>query len=153
MFTEAANCITTIVIFIIGSFILASWNAFKWELIKICSGCSKQFSLMMFCSAWIIHLFLSYRFLHIFIELLIVPNAVLRFHSSVQFSCSVVSNYLQSHGLQHASLPCPSPTARAYLNSYHHIADAIQPSHPLLSPSPPAFNLSQHLFQWVSSSH
>ena len=37
----------------------------------------------------------------------------------------------------------------------HSISDAIQPSHPLLSPSPPAFNLSQHqgLFQWVSSSH
>ena len=35
------------------------------------------------------------------------------------------------------------------------ISDAIQPSHPLSSPSPPAFNLSQHhgLFQWVSSSH
>ena len=34
-------------------------------------------------------------------------------------------------------------------------SDAIQPSHPLSSPSPPAFNLSQHqgLFQWVSSSH
>ena len=33
--------------------------------------------------------------------------------------------------------------------------DAIQPSHPLLSPSPPAFNLSQHQgpFQWVSSLH
>ena len=33
------------------------------------------------------------------------------------------------------------------------VSDAIQPSHPLLSPSPPAFNLSQHegLFQWVSS--
>ena len=33
--------------------------------------------------------------------------------------------------------------------------DAIQPSHPLLSPSPPAFNLSQHqgFFQWVGSSH
>ena len=31
----------------------------------------------------------------------------------------------------------------------------IQPAHPLLSPSPPTFNLSQHqgLFQWVSSSH
>ena len=26
----------------------------------------------------------------------------------------------------------------------HQVADAIQPSHPLLSPSPPAFNLSQH---------
>ena len=37
----------------------------------------------------------------------------------------------------------------------HWVSDAIQPSHPLLSPSPPALNLSQHqgLFQWVSSSH
>ena len=37
----------------------------------------------------------------------------------------------------------------------HWVDDAIQPSHPLSSPSPPAFNLSQHqgLFQWVSSSH
>ena len=35
------------------------------------------------------------------------------------------------------------------------VSDALQPSHPLLSPSPPAFNLSQHqgLFQWVSYSH
>ena len=35
----------------------------------------------------------------------------------------------------------------------HRVGHAIQPSHPLLSPSPPAFNLSQHLclFQWVSS--
>ena len=37
----------------------------------------------------------------------------------------------------------------------HRVGDAIQPSHPLSSPSPPAFNLSQHqgLFQWVSSLH
>ena len=37
----------------------------------------------------------------------------------------------------------------------HWVGDAIQPSHPLSSPSPPALNLSQHqgLFQWVSSSH
>ena len=35
----------------------------------------------------------------------------------------------------------------------HRVSDAIQPSHPLSFPSPPAFNLSQHqgLFQWVSS--
>ena len=34
------------------------------------------------------------------------------------------------------------------------VGDAIQPSHPLSSPSPPALNLSQHqgLFQWISSS-
>ena len=37
----------------------------------------------------------------------------------------------------------------------HWVGDAIQPSHPLWSPSPPAFNISQHqgLFKWVSSSH
>ena len=37
----------------------------------------------------------------------------------------------------------------------HWVSDAIQPSHPLSSPSPPAFSLSQPpgLFQWVSSSH
>ena len=37
----------------------------------------------------------------------------------------------------------------------HRVGDAIQPSHPLLSPSPSALNLSQHqaLFKWVSSSH
>ena len=37
----------------------------------------------------------------------------------------------------------------------HQVSDAIQPSHLLLSPSPPAPNPSQHqsLFQWVNSSH
>ena len=37
----------------------------------------------------------------------------------------------------------------------HWVSDAIQLSHPLLSPSPPALNLSQHqcFFEWVSSSH
>ena len=37
----------------------------------------------------------------------------------------------------------------------HRVSDAIQPSHPLSSPSPPARNPSQHqsLFQWVNSSH
>ena len=37
----------------------------------------------------------------------------------------------------------------------HRVSDAIQPSHPLSSPSPPAPSPSQHqgLFQWVNSSH
>ena len=37
----------------------------------------------------------------------------------------------------------------------HQVGDAIQPSHPLSSPCPPTFNLSQHqgLFQWAGSSH
>ena len=36
---------------------------------------------------------------------------------SLQLSCSIVSDSLQSHGLQHARPPCPSPTPRAYPNS------------------------------------
>ena len=38
---------------------------------------------------------------------------------------------------------------------FHWVGDAIQPSHSLSAPPPPAFNLSQHqgLYQWVSSSH
>ena len=73
--------------------------------------------------------------------------------SSVQFSCSAVSDFLWPHGQQHARPPCPS--GEFTQTHVHHISDAIQPSHPLSSPSPPIFNLSQHqcLFQWVSSSH
>jgi len=37
--------------------------------------------------------------------------------SSVQFSCSVMSNSLWPHGLQHTRLTCPSPTPGAYSNS------------------------------------
>ena len=39
------------------------------------------------------------------------------FFSSIQFSCSVVSNSLQLQGLQHTRPPCPSPTPGVYLNS------------------------------------
>ena len=75
--------------------------------------------------------------------------------SSVQLSLSVMSDSLRSHEPRHARPPCPSPTPRVHPNPVHWVSDAIQPSHPLSSPSPPALNLSQHqgLFQRVSSSH
>ena len=49
----------------------------------------------------------------------------------------------------HHQFPEPTQT------HVHRVGDAIQPSHPLLFPSPPAFSLCQHqgLFQWVNSSH
>ena len=72
-----------------------------------------------------------------------------------QFSCSVLSDSLWPHGLQYTRPPCPSPTPGVHQSHVHRVGDAIQPSHPLLSLSPPALNLSQHqgLFKWVSSSH
>ena len=39
------------------------------------------------------------------------------YESVSQFSCSVVSDSLQPYGMQHARLPCPSPTPEADLNS------------------------------------
>ena len=56
---------------------------------------------------------------------------------------------------QHAGLLHPSPAPGACSDSCPLIQWAIWPSHPLLSPSPSVFNLSQHqgLFQWVGSSH
>ena len=75
---------------------------------------------------------------------------------SVQFSFQSLSRVRLFATLwitQHARPPCPSPTPR--VTHGHRVGDAIQPSHPLSSPSPPAPNPSQHqgLFQWVNSSH
>ena len=72
--------------------------------------------------------------------------------SSVAQSCPTVCSPMDCSmpGLPvHHQLP---EFTRTHL---HWVGDAIQPSHPLLSPSPPTFNLSQHqcLFKWVSSSH
>ena len=74
--------------------------------------------------------------------------------SSLQFSCSVMSTpqpidcSISHHPVHHQLLEL----AQTHV---YWVGDAIQPSHPLSSPSPPAFNLSQHqgLSQWVSSSH
>ena len=64
-----------------------------------------------------------------------------------------MSNSLWPHVLQHTRAP-PCPSLPEFIQTHvHWVGDAIQPSHPLSSPSPPAFNLSQHqgLFKWVSS--
>ena len=54
-----------------------------------------------------------------------------------------------------SGLPVHQKLPESTQTHVHWVGDAIQPSHPLLSPSPPAFNLSQHqgLFKWVSSFH
>ena len=87
--------------------------------------------------------------------------------------CSSVLLWLSSNKIQFSSVAQSCPTLRdpvdhstpglpvhhrllEFTQTYvHWVGDAIQPSHPLLSPSPPTFNLSQHegLFQWVSSLH
>ena len=55
-----------------------------------------------------------------------------------------MSDSLRSHQSQHTRPRCPSSTPEFTQTHVHQVGDAIQPSHPLSSPSPPAFNLSQH---------
>ena len=77
--------------------------------------------------------------------------------SSVQFSPVTQSCSTLCEPTNHSmpGLPVLHQLLEFIQTHVHWVNDAIQPSHPLLSPSPPVLNLSQHqgLFKWVSSSH
>ena len=73
----------------------------------------------------------------------------------VHFSCSVVSDYLQLHELQHVRPPSPSPTPGLHPNSrvlrwwcHPDISSSVVPFSSCPNPSQ-----NQSLFQWVNSSH
>ena len=69
-------------------------------------------------------------------------------------SHSIFSDSLPPHGL-HTGFPVFHLLPELAQTLVHWVGDAIQPSHSLSSPSPPAFNLSQHqgLTQWIGSLH
>ena len=64
--------------------------------------------------------------------------------SSVQFSHSVMSNLCNPMDCSTSGLPVHHQLLEPTQTHVHSVSDAIQPSHPLSSPSHPAFNLSQH---------
>ena len=72
--------------------------------------------------------------------------------SSVIQSCPTLCNPMNC---SMPGLPVHQQLLVSSQTHVHRVGDAIQPSHPLSSPSPPALNLSQHrgLFKWVSSSY
>ena len=74
--------------------------------------------------------------------------------SSVQ-SLSCVRLFVTPLNCSTPGLPVHHQLLEFTQTHVHWVGDAIQLSHPLSSPSPPAFNLSQHqgLFKWVCSSH
>ena len=63
-----------------------------------------------------------------------------------------MSDSFRPHESQHTKPPCPSPTPRVYQTHVHQVGDAIQPSHPLSSTSPPSIrvfsNESTHCMRW-----
>ena len=68
---------------------------------------------------------------------------------SVQFSLSVVFDSCDPMDCSTPGFPVHYQLLKLAQTHVHQVGDAIQPSHPLSSPPPPAFNLSQHqgLFQ------
>ena len=79
-------------------------------------------------------------------------NWILLSFSSVIQLCLTLCNPMDCSTL---GLPVHHQLSDFTQTHVHWVSDAIQPSHPLSSPSPPAFNISQHqgLFKWVSSSY
>ena len=74
---------------------------------------------------------------------------------SDQISRSVVSDFCDPMNCSTPGFPVHHQLPEFTQTHIHRVGDAIQSSHPLSSPSPPAPNPSQHqsLFQWVNSSH
>ena len=79
-------------------------------------------------------------------------QSIWKMFSSVTQSCPTLCNPMNRST---PGLPVHHHIPKFTQTHVHWVDDAIQPSHPLSSPSPPATNPSQHqsLFQWVNSSH
>ena len=85
------------------------------------------------------------------------PLLLLLFSPSAQFSSTaqLCPNLCDPMERSMPGLPVHHKLPEFTQTHVHWVGEAIQPSHPLLSPSPPAFKLSQHqgVFQWVDSLH
>ena len=85
-----------------------------------------------------------------FVECIATESVFFTFQfSSVHFSRSLMSDSLRPQGSQHTRPPVCHQLLKFTQTHVHRVGDAIQPSHPPSSPSPPAPNPSQHqdLFQ------
>ena len=86
------------------------------------------------------------------IKCIFVPVTIVIKFSSVAQSCPTVCDLM---GCSMPGFPVHHQLPELTQTHVHWVNDAIQPSQPLSSPSPPTFSLSQHqgLFQWVRSLH
>ena len=89
-----------------------------------------------------------------------IPSRLSHKFSSVQFSCSVVSDSLWLHGMQHVRAPCPSPTPWVYpnscpLNQWYHptISSSVIPFSSCLQsiPASESFPMSQFFTSQITS--
>ena len=104
--------------------------------------------LLLIKLSWLIVLFKSFIFFLLFCPVCSINYFCCSVTQSCPTLCDPMDSSMPGFPLLHHLLEL----AQTHV---HWVSDAIQPSHPLSSPSPPAFNLSQHqgLFSWVNSSH
>ena len=135
------------------------WGAFLWQQ-------AVQLSTMALGFPWTVKVkkfYWAYLFHTLPLLLSLIPSCcpdlsqALSRSSTVQFSSVAQSSLL--FGTPWTAAPqaslCITSSSSLLRIHVHRVVEAMQPSHPLSSLSPPAFNLSQHqsLFQWSSSSH
>ena len=137
-----------------GHFLRGNWDAISWPTVLILPQIKLNSQLSHGQHAKVLYFGMVY----------LVPPCGKHFptpctennlvHCSITSVHSVMSDSLRPHEPQHTRTPCPSPTPRVYPNSCP-VSDAIQPSHPLSSPSPAAFKLPQYqgLLNWLSFLH
>ena len=96
---------------------------------------------------------LSERFSLLGVFSLVTRNTLYpRDYCSVQFSCQLWPTLCNSMDYSMPGFTVHHQLLELAQIHVHQVSDAIQPSHPLLSPSPPALDLHQGLFKWVRSS-
>ena len=120
------------------------WNTiYSWSWIILLGYAFMETILNLFFWYTMYHFNLQIQFFNIFF--------CIQF-SSVAQSCSILCNPMNRST---PGLPVHHQLLEFTQTHVHRVGDAIQPSHPLSSPSPPAHNPSQHqsLFQWVNSLH
>ena len=105
------------------------------------SICQVYFKAMFCYLSWILLSIIYFLRVHLII-IMKIPSLIQFVLSSVQLSCSVVSDSLQPHGQQHARLPCPSPSPRVYPNS----CPLSQGCHPVISSSVIPFSFCPPIF-------
>ena len=99
----------------------------------------------VWCTAWYPSNNIAYIYIYIYMYIIVQ-------YSSVTQSCPTLCDPMN---WSMPGLPVHHQLLEITQTHVHLVGDAIQPSNPLSSPSPPASNPSQHqsLFQWVNSSH
>ena len=124
------------------------------------AGCFLQFHSSFSRLLWLFEVFFFFLHFHTNCEIIcssslenIVGSLISSVHfSSVAQSCPILCDPMNCSTL---GLPVHHQLPEFTQTHVHRVGDAIQPSHPLSSPSPAALNLSQNqgLFQWISSLH